>query len=151
MNLGKKMDKAMSWLKLNYKPKTLITTWCSETCYLGITSVCCTKKSPSARRSDTHEKNASMERCSSKQAAQGPKGWAAQVTSLDVTGKGTSEEETSSHQEQRRWRAPPVGYWGQKLYCLLKAGVISNPRGALLLSSSAVPGKKKVDRVEQDW
>lgn len=46
------------------------------------------KKSPSARRSDTHEKNASMERCSSTQAAQGPKGWAAQVTSLDVTGAG---------------------------------------------------------------
>ena len=57
--------------------------------------------------------------------------------------QGISEEEIPSHQEQRRCRTPLMGYWGQKLYCLLKPGVMSNPCGALLLCSGVLPGKKK--------
>lgn len=82
----RKENKVMSWLKLSYN-LTLFTTWCSETRYLGITSVCCTKISPCTQEWRARE-NTSMERCSSKRADKGLKGWSIEVTNVDVTGAG---------------------------------------------------------------
>lgn len=138
----------VSQLELNYN-LTLFTTWCSETCYPGITSACCTKTSHCTQKQQAQKKPTSINRCSSKQADKGLKSQSTGITNLDITGAGTSEKET--HQEQRRWRAPLMGYREQKLYSLWRRGMISNPRRALLPCSRDVCGKNKVDGVERDW